>query len=460
VRQLSLELSEDCDVVLYTASLGHNIDDLLLKTDIQRDEEIEENPDVPIVCNIAFIPKESTLVKLAVQSITQAAMDRIDIPSDNLTLEQKIDSLNGRLLHKGWMLIWIPNAIDDLSVDEKSLLKLSPSKMFHPTVKYAMFMDEFFSVSAHLDDVKFMVSEMKRKALSERSISLKLGGHKKKYHLPAEPERKCAILLSDLKLRKSDDKNEKDLKPGTKISTVNAAKYMLFEIGFDTSKSTPKLVKEQRKFYDLIPSYVNKQDLRSIFEPKYDFKLKHWVRTRWVVHDLNLEEARQLRCEWYQENVHWGNDLDQLSFAHVMAHREVERKIARKEPYVNESEDLDDEFVKQLTDKSEWFLLLHDGEESETDELYHPVPDNSLDHEDDRVDENSNEEESGNDYLELQDGEEVGIYARIMSDVVMSFSRAEWAKQQEKLLNKKKKKRNNKRGQEKKKVHSVNQHKN
>ncbi len=460
VIQLSKEISEDCDVIVYTVSLGREVDDLLLRAELQPNDDFELDSGKDVICNMAFVPRESKLVNLAVESINDSAMERINIEVEDIKgVEDKYNVLNGRLLHKGWILIWLPDAVDEIRTDEFSLLKLSPSKMFHPTVKYAMFMDEFFSVSANLDDVQFMVSQMSRKALPERSISLKLGGRKQKFILPAEPERECTLLLPALKPIKSDSKNEVHPKPGSKIPIKDAIKYMLYELGMDTSKSTPIAVKKQREFYQKIPTYVNKQDLRSILEPKYNYNLNHWARTRWVLHDLTIEEGRQLRCQWYEEHIHWENDLDQLSFAHVMAHRETERRIARKEPDDHEREQLDNDKNGLLSDKQEWYLLLNDMEENESGESYRPIPHNEAGHEeDDEVNQESaeeeEEEEEGEEEIRVTSENDIGIYARIISESVMVQSRLEWTKEQEKI--KKKRKRRNKRAQEKKKVHNVN----
>ena len=49
-----------------------------------------------------------------------------------------------------------------------------------------------------------------------------------------------------------------------------------------------------------------------------------FIRTKWIIHHLKLEEGHQLRCEWYKDKEHVRNThLDQLSFAYGMAKREL-----------------------------------------------------------------------------------------------------------------------------------------
>ena len=154
--------------------------------------------------------------------------------------------------------------------------------------------------------------------------------------------------------------------------------------------------------------------------------MKHWVRTRWVVHDVQLEEARLLRCDWYQEHLTWGNQLDQLSFAHVMAVRELKRRIAHQEP--------DDHFktfiqqhpqLKDLTDSYEWHPM-----ETDVNLLYRePVQWNSLlpDH---IVLEPADEAETS--VPPIDPTEPVPLYIRIISEHVMAAARRAWTKDQKK----------------------------
>jgi hypothetical protein len=157
---------------------------------------------------------------------------------------------------------------------------------------------------------------------------------KVKLRLPAEPPRRAAILFAPLRFPNIDDPSIKKYGSGNrKLSTYDAAKFMRYEVGYQYREKESASNRRQREYYERIPSYINKNtELRSSYEPWYRYSMRHWVRTRWVLHDFHLEEARQLRCDWYQEHLQWGNDLDQLSFANVMAIRELRRRISHNEP--------------------------------------------------------------------------------------------------------------------------------
>ena len=57
--------------------------------------------------------------------------------------------------------------------------------------------------------------------------------------------------------------------------------------------------------------------------------VNHWIQSKWIAHNFQLEEARQIRYDWYFEHFIWGNWFDQISFAYVMAPREIRRLVLR-----------------------------------------------------------------------------------------------------------------------------------
>jgi len=330
--------------------------------------------------------------------------------------------LNGRISHKGWVLVWLPNATEPLPQDVYNIPKLSPGRLFAPTVRHALYVEENFSTTPDLYDLMFLSSEMNRRALNERTHTQKdENGKKQKFQLPAEPERHAVLLASAMRKKKAED--------GTvstkKISPYDAVKQMVMEVGGDPRESDPKPLKQQREFYERILSFVNRVDLRSPREPTHRYDIRHWIRSRWVLHDLHREEGRILRCDWYAEHVHWGNDLDQLSFAHVMARGDIERKFSRDEP--------DDHMRAQMpkhpeldgmTDADEWYALLKsdEGSKSLVQRKTEKIPD-------------SNEEEVKEEELGADKGtREVGIYARIMSDKVMLLARNFWEDMQKRKI--------------------------
>ena len=429
VRELSRNMTEGCDAVLYTQSLGLDVEDMKLQSQFEDDVE-------PIICNLAYVARTSPLVRAVIEKIPPDELVRLGVPEAS-EFDEKVQKLNGRLLYRGWILIWV-NAGASVSTEDSSLLKISPGRMFSSDVLYSVFVEENFSVSPTTDDVRFLIGQMDRGATKQRSIyrwvraDEKSKPKKAKFTIPASPEKRASILVSQLKFKISDKGR---LPQDTKISIMDAVRFMRFEIGNDPTKQKESFaIKRQTEFYRRIPSFVNSKDLRDSLAPLYKYEIKHWIRTRWVVHDLKLEESRQLRCDWYHEHVQWGSEIDQLGFAAVMAQREVERRVAHWEPddRVKAKQPETPAVVRDVTDFNEWFAM--DTElnklqylEVEQSAEVEQVPDHIVR---DAVDEDGTEEDSAAaDELPAQPAEkkeETGLYVRIISDRIMSLSRKAW----------------------------------
>jgi len=417
---MTQELTEECDIVLYTQDFDKDAEDLVLQSEFLEDGD-------PLVCNFAFVASESKLVDTVISKVPNSELGKLGF---ELTKEDanrpggikkaKYEKLNGRLLYRGWILIWTMNTPDELPVHEKFFLKLSPGRLFHEDVKSAVFIDQGFGVSPKADDIKFLVHEMQRKPWSSRVVKRKTRP-KAKFLLPAEPQRRAVILMSELKFQ--DSSNAERLSPDEKISTYEATRFMRFANGEEPLGKEPADIKLQREFYDRLRAQINPDTSRAEVEPLHKFELKHWDRSRWVAHDLVQEEGRQLRCEWYQEHVHWGTDLDPLSFAFVMERLELDRKLAHHEP---------DEIVqKHLSEKTEMKKLLSDTFEwhalkTEPNRLYSPYEEMQIlpydmDYTDERALDNNPLHE-----IFREDGADVPLYVRIISDRIMSYARKAW----------------------------------
>jgi hypothetical protein len=308
---------------------------------------------------------------------------------------------------------------DELSIAERFLLKLSPGRLFHRDVKAAVFIDQQFSVSPKADDIKFLVHEMSRKEWSSRVVKRK-ARPKAKFLLPAEPNRQAVILMSVLKYQDSSD--AKRLSPETKINIYEATRFMRYSNGEESLDKEPAEIKLQRDFYDRVRPIINADHSRWPGEPLHKFELDHWVRSRWLAHDMTREESRQLRCEWYQEHVLWDTELDQLSFAYVMKKRELDRKLAFHEP--------DESVQKQLREKTEMKKLLSDTFEwhavkTEQNSHYSPFEEMQvLPYDMDSADERALVESSTTDGG--LDAPNTPLFVRIISDRIMAYARKSW----------------------------------
>ena len=137
-----------------------------------------------------------------------------------------------------------------------------------------------------------------------------------------------------------------------------------------------------------------------------------------------------MRCDWYREHTQWGAEIDQLSFAHVMALREVKRRIAHQEAddHIKTFIELNPE-LKPYTDSYEWHAM-----ETETNRLYRepiqweaeiPAHIAAL-----------QEDKQANDEDESSEDEAEALFIRIMSERTMAASRKRWMKRRKAARNK------------------------
>ena len=225
--------------------------------------------------------------------------------------------------------------------------------------------------------------------------------------------------MSELKYQ--DSKDAERLSPDEKISTYEATRFMRFSNGEEPLGKEPSNIKLQREFYDRLRTAINPDTARAPVEPLHKFEMSHWIRSRWVAHDMELEEGRQLRCAWYQEHVLWETDLDQLSFAFVMERLALDRQLAFHEP--------DEVVQKVLAEKTEMKKLLSDTFEwhalpTKANQLYSPYEEMQiLPYDMDYTDERALIRP---DTLRDDSDVEVPLFVRVISDRIMAYARKAW----------------------------------
>jgi nucleoside-diphosphate-sugar epimerase len=392
VKEVIHTATEDCQYVLYTIALGREVTVMPHKLSAS-----DERFDGTTVCNIAIIPQESELAMNIIRRIPGNNDDGTTDPTQALTEAQataRFKEFNGVVEADGWTAVWIPplehfdaetgtvttmTLMDSTPLTNADLmmLKMTPGGgFFDASVQYAMYVDENFNVSPTQDDVEFLISEVDRSARPARTVTYRPPRPSKsdetedtppapippastiKFKLPREQAKKAVLLLSPIRTP-----------PNTKKLTTNSAtKLMLHELGLSMDASGP--LKKQRTWYETISSKVNKDSLRSMYEPLYKYsQAPFYTRSKWLIHDLWSEEARQLRCEWYHEHILWNNELDALSISAVLARRDIERRMKWQE--VDEREKLKRVQIPQsITDENDWAQLYHANAKKKKSNLF------------------------------------------------------------------------------------------
>lgn len=369
ILQLTRELTEGCDTVFYTSTWNSSMAGLPIETSYLRNVTA-----IPEMCNLAFVPADSSLVQSVVSSVKESVLKSLGL-SETSASKDRIKTLNGRLLHKGWILVFVESPSGELDASVKNLLKLSPRRIFASTVTKGVFVDGIFNKPAKPVDALFLTTMLRRDA-TKAKVYIRHGDDGRTYKIPfpAQPRRR-AVMVAPI-MRHPNLLVNATVNPSPNIGMKTAVKVMMLEAGLDPSDpaSAPSHFRRQMDSYQYAASILNRKELRSSFEPNYLYESRHWISSKSLVHDFTREEGRQLRCEIYEEHSLWGNAYDQLSFSHVMATRKLRRQLHRDEPdavdaksrreKMTETDLVKERVVNSIVDWHQWHSLVSEGEKA------------------------------------------------------------------------------------------------
>lgn len=263
--------TEGCEYVLFMANFSLHL------------AEVPEHVPDPSLCRVFYISRKSQLAKTF-----------------------KVEK-NGKVSSNEWILVWIDATDKSFSANDSALVRIDPSRLFSQTVRKAMYVNTVAFASA--PDVALMniMTQIDQPAVGEgeRSIrDVRPGTDLKRWKpLPAEPARRVA-LFGGAPL------------PENRPETLPDYKEMM-----DNAVS-----QRQIAFYLQLAHWVHvnldrpESEIRGTVYLKFPFE---WTSRYFVVHDLSLEAARELRCNWLQEHWTWNAkqsfwDTEDLSLAFVL----------------------------------------------------------------------------------------------------------------------------------------------
>jgi len=370
ILPLTRELTDGCDLVFYSSTWNATITDLPIETNYLRNSSY-----YPEMCNIAFVPRESSFVHTIVSDVSESVLKSLKVTTKSGPLDDRIDALNGRLLHKGWILVFVGLPSVPIDSATKNLLKLSPRRLFASSVTKGVYVNGVFTKPAKSEDALFLSTFLRRDATKAKVyIRHEDNGKMYKIPFPAYPRRR-AMLVAPV-MRHPTLMVNATVDPTPNIGIKTAVKVMLLEAGLDPSDpaSVPSHLRHQLDHYQYAASVINRKELRSTFVPNYLYESRHWISSKTLVHDFTREEGRQLRCELYEEHSLWGNEYDALSFSHVMATRTLRRQLHRDEPdaveaksrreKMTESDLVKERVVNGIVDWHQWHSLVSEGEKA------------------------------------------------------------------------------------------------
>jgi nucleoside-diphosphate-sugar epimerase len=309
VAKVSKMRSRGCKYVLYAVNLLPELNGL-------PSSGSRPSPENPVVqgeeedkfCRIAFVSNRSPLVKQVV-----VASNKNENP----------DSLNGQLKHNNWTLIWVNGDATTMSEAEFTVLKLSPKRFFSTSVSRAVYVDPFKLPIPPYEYLDRFVTSMEMSAKEARRQREYRSGTNIFRMVDVPPQRARRIVFASLQ-----DMTLGEIPPRSPVFT-----HVQHFLKRDGIIRPDKLrLQAQQLLYSYAAHFVQtnprrpEDEIRSTIYHEFPF---FWLRTAMIVHDLREEAARQLRCEWYDEHLYWGNThLEDLALAYVLARRRIMGQLA------------------------------------------------------------------------------------------------------------------------------------
>lgn len=280
VIPLTQKATEQCLYVIYTADFDANL------------RQVYKPPqkDQPLLCRLAFVAEQSPVAQHAIQHGEE----------------------NGKVVIDNWTIVWVSKDDTTLTNAELSLLQLEPTRFFHKKVRKAMYAGSRIYAEPPDASILNILVRLDHQAMPRHFVKEYRHGTKLSRFIerPAERARVVGLFASE---------------PSVSIKNMNEYQKL--------AEADPeiKLSRRQVTYYKHASHWIqmdmNRPDMEmrnTMFAP-YPFQ---WVSMGLLVHDLQVEAARTLRCHWLDENTYWGSrGADEMSLAYVISERRIEGSL-------------------------------------------------------------------------------------------------------------------------------------
>lgn len=275
VARTSRKLTKGCKYVVYMVDLSSNA------TTLPQAVNIPPNY-TSYVCQIAFVSRSS-----------------------------KVGRKKDR--HRGWSLLSVAKDVSTMTEAEFMLPKLSPSLFFDKTVAKAIFVNPYtFSLPDGPGLIAFSRSIDASSRVGKNKPVRRSGTHIIRWELDRGKAARLVMFMG-----------HEDPQVNTYESFTSRVKVIADR---DGARSSSRQM-NQVQFYEHAAHLVQSTESRRLDElrpPYYKNFPFHFLQSNVVVHDLRVDQARLLRCEWYDEQVFWGvRHLEDVSLGFVLAKRRV-----------------------------------------------------------------------------------------------------------------------------------------
>uniref|UniRef100_A0A7S4AU13 Uncharacterized protein n=1 Tax=Pseudo-nitzschia australis TaxID=44445 RepID=A0A7S4AU13_9STRA len=297
---IAKQATQDCNFVLYTVDFSSTLETIPVMR--------ESINDVPwprdSFCQLAFVSSSSTIVQNATQEKVNA--EENDAKGEG-NVKERIDEWNGKVSNNGWTLVWIDEDEDSIPPMDSVLPKIVPETLMHESVQYVFYLEtQHFEI---LPPMQLMWFLMGRQLISAEKTKKDVSLESHKEWLI--PEQHIALFSHTYK-----DTDVEHLDQSRPDFMVRAAQFILEQnTKINESKRDDQM--QQLKNTRQLQAYANSLMWRK--EEAVKFEL---VDTPLMIYPIYNRRGRQLRCEWYEEQLFWSNEdninLEGLSLSYVL----------------------------------------------------------------------------------------------------------------------------------------------
>ncbi|KAL7574819.1 hypothetical protein ACA910_010661 [Epithemia clementina (nom. ined.)] len=299
--EISVKASSKCQLVVYMGNFSNSLTNLPLIDDRKPDG----------LCRFAFVSKNSKIVQEHKLQHQKENKEQISLPD-----------LNGNLTEHGWVLLWPSRDFEDFSVSDASLLRIDPSRLFSTKVRKALFLGSSSFAQISNGRALQLLSVVDRKGFEKgerRYHEFRSGTNLKRWvPLPASKPRHSVLFAGSLFPASLGPVSPDILLRGKNHSAQQVEFYKQVAHRVHTNIGRPEF------------------EIRSTVFKTFPFQ---WIAPYFLVHNLQMEEGRLLRCEWLEEHISWAKpsqvkgSAEELSLGFVLGRRKTMGLIGESDPY-------------------------------------------------------------------------------------------------------------------------------
>jgi nucleoside-diphosphate-sugar epimerase len=340
ILEASVRATTGCAVALYS----ENFDLDILEQDAMRTSSKSKNADLELlVCKVFFVRKKSDLVSMLISSLVSEKEKEGDNDSDTDSL---LEEYNGNLQYKHWNIVWL----DSKPRKSADVLyaKMTPLHLFAESVIHAMYLDPYRrSPPPGTDEIMSIAKSMLAKQIKAKKKWIGTAPKRYQITIPKRPSRRAAIMASYPEISKDFIKKlRQHVGDEREVMKYFSQIMMRFDLHkelpdmYSSSQNDGQVVdrdvaarRKQMAYYDFVHKRLNKdlefRDLTQYLDLSDHKEAQQLLQriemypifSQWVIHDLQLEAARELRCDWFAEQMVWDTSLQDSSLSYILAKR-------------------------------------------------------------------------------------------------------------------------------------------